>query len=104
MRATHWDVVPVVVQDPVWEQSFPAVAGVLIPFAPSGGGESALVRLTSAEVAALRREHEERLARLLRLFRGAGFDPLVLGTSSPTEVDTAFLRWAERRRLRRRRQ
>jgi uncharacterized protein (DUF58 family) len=104
MRATHWDVVPVVVQDPVWEQSFPAIPGVLVPFASADGGESALVRLTSAEVAALQREHEERLAGLLRLFRGAGFDPLVLGTSSPTEVDTAFLRWAERRRLRRRRQ
>jgi uncharacterized protein (DUF58 family) len=104
MRATHWDVVPVVVQDPVWEQSFPDVAGVLIPFTSADDSETALVRLSSAEVAELRRENEERLARLLRLFRSAGFDPLVLGTSSPTEIDTAFLRWAERRRLRRRRQ
>jgi hypothetical protein len=77
---------------------------VLIPFASADRAGSGLVRLTTAEVAALRRDHEERLARLLRLFRGAGFDPLVLGTSSPTEIDTAFLRWAERRRLRRRRQ
>jgi hypothetical protein len=104
MRATHWDVVPVVVQDPVWEQSFPDVAGVLIPFTSADDSETALVRLSSAEVAELRRENEERLARLQRLFRSAGFDPLVLGTSSPTEIDTAFLRWAERRRLRRRRQ
>jgi uncharacterized protein (DUF58 family) len=104
MRATRWDVVPVVIQDPVWEQSFPDVAGVLIPFAADDASETALVRLTSTEVATLRREHEERLARMLRLFRSAGFDPLVLGTSSPTEIDTAFLRWAERRRLRRRRQ
>jgi hypothetical protein len=88
----------------VWEQSFPDVPGVLIPFASAEGSETALVRLSSAEVAQLRRENEERLARLLRLFRGAGFDPLVLGTSSPTAIDTAFLRWAERRRLRRRRQ
>ena len=40
------------------------------------------------------------LEKTLRRFRGAGFDPLVIGTSSPAEVDTAFLRWAERRRLR----
>jgi uncharacterized protein (DUF58 family) len=104
MRAAYWDVVPVVVQDPLWEQSFPDVPGLLIPFAAADGSETELVRLTVAEVATLRRENEERLARLLRRFRSAGFDPLVLGTSSPTEIDTTFLRWAERRRLRRRRQ
>jgi uncharacterized protein (DUF58 family) len=104
MRSAYWDVVPVVVQDPLWEQSFPDVPGLLIPFAPADGSETELVRLTAAEVSTLRHENEDRLARLLRRFRGAGFDPLVLGTSSPTEIDTAFLRWAERRRLRRRRQ
>jgi uncharacterized protein (DUF58 family) len=104
MRAAYWDVVPVVVQDPLWEQSFPDVPGLLIPFAAADGSAPELVRLTVAEVATLRHENEERLTRLLRRFRSAGFDPLVLGTSSPTEIDTAFLRWAERRRLRRRRQ
>src|SRR5581483_11336903 len=33
LRARGWDVVPVVVQDPVWEQSFPAVGGVVVPLA-----------------------------------------------------------------------
>src|SRR6266850_3709935 len=28
----RWDVVPVVIQDPVWEQSFPPVGGVMVPF------------------------------------------------------------------------
>src|SRR5919202_993654 len=27
-----WDVVPVVIQDPVWEQSFPEVSGIVVPF------------------------------------------------------------------------
>jgi len=103
LGSAHWDVVPVVVQDPVWEQSFPDVPGVLVPFASPDGSEDGLVRLEAGEVSLRRRENEYRLARLLRLFRRAGFDPVVLGTSSPTAVDTAFLRWAERRRLRRRR-
>jgi uncharacterized protein (DUF58 family) len=103
LGAAYWDVVPVVVQDPVWEQSFPDVAGVLIPFASADRATTGLVRLTATEVSSLRRENEERLAKLLRRFRGAGFDPVIIGTSSPLEIDTVFLRWAERRRLRRRR-
>lgn len=103
LRSARWDVVPVVIQDPVWEQSFPDVPGVLIPFADAADADGALVRLEAGETSLRRRENEYRLARLLRLFRRAGFDPVVLGTSSPAAVDTAFLRWAERRRLRRRR-
>jgi uncharacterized protein (DUF58 family) len=102
MRASYWEVVPVVIQDPVWEQSFPDVAGVLIPFASADRSETALVRLSGGDASTLRRENEERLARLLRRFRGAGFDPVLLGSSSPFDVDTTFLRWAERRRRRRR--
>jgi uncharacterized protein (DUF58 family) len=104
LRSAHWDVVPVVVQDPIWEQSFPEIAGVLVPFTPAAAGEELLVRLTAGEVSLRRRENEIRLEKLLRRFRGAGFDPVVLGTSAPAAVDATFLRWAERRRLRRRRQ
>jgi hypothetical protein len=92
----------VIIQDPVWEQSFPDVAGVLIPFASPDGEETGLVRLTAGDVSTLRRENEERLARLVRRFRSAGFDPVLLATSSAFDVDTTFLRWAERRRRRRR--
>jgi uncharacterized protein (DUF58 family) len=102
MRAAYWEVVPVIIQDPVWEQSFPDVAGVLIPFASPDGEETGLVRLTAGDVSTLRRENEERLARLVRRFRSAGFDPVLLATSSAFDVDTTFLRWAERRRRRRR--
>ena len=44
-RALRWDVVPVVVQDPVWEQSFPDVGSVVVPVAdPAGGGVRARAR------------------------------------------------------------
>ncbi len=102
LRASRWDVVPVIVQDPTWEQSFPAISGIVLPVSAPGGDE-ALVRLTTTEVATLRRENEARLAGLLRRFRGLGFDPVELGTAEPSAVDATFLRWAERRRRRRRR-
>ena len=37
MLAAGWDVVPVVVQDPVWERSFPDVGGVTLPLADPDG-------------------------------------------------------------------
>jgi hypothetical protein len=76
---------------------------VLVPFASADRGEAGLVRLSSEETAQLKERNEARLALLLRRFRGDGFDPIVLSSSSVTNVDTAFQRWAERRRLRRRR-
>ena len=97
-----FDVVPVIVQDPTWEQSFPPVAGVLVPFA-SPGGERGVVRLTVREVRERRAANEARLTRTVTGFRRLGFDPLVLGTSAPAAVDAAFLGWAERRRALRRR-
>ncbi len=101
-RRALLDVVPVVVQDPTWEQSFPPVHGVLIPFA-SVDGDEAPVRLTAAEAEHRRDQNEKRLEKLLARFRRLDFDPILLGTAEPETVDAAFLRWAERRRRRRRR-
>ena len=41
LRARAWDVTPVVVQDPTWEQSFPAVGGIAIPFVDAAATLSA---------------------------------------------------------------
>ena len=47
--AAHgWDVVPVVIQDPVWEQSFPDVAGAALPVADPATAALELVRLSRA--------------------------------------------------------
>src|SRR5256885_402047 len=40
----RWDVVPVVIQDPVWEQSFPDVSGVVVPLADPATGRVSYVR------------------------------------------------------------
>ena len=34
----RWDIVPVVIQDPTWEQSFPDVNGIVVPLRDPGGG------------------------------------------------------------------
>jgi hypothetical protein len=99
--AHGWDLVPVVIQDPDWEQSFPAVAGIGLPIADPRTGKVSLVRLTARQAGELRAAHEERLRRLLAEHVSLGLDPVVIGTSEPAEVDSAFIAWAEIRRQRR---
>lgn len=88
-----WDVVPVVIQDSVWERSWPDVAGVGVPVADAG-----LVRLGQRQVTRLRAEHEERYAALLAELQSVGLRPVELASSDPFAVDEAFLAWAEERR------
>jgi uncharacterized protein (DUF58 family) len=100
-RSRRWDVVPVIVQDRVWDQSFPLLSGVLVPFDNPETGKRGSVRLSSAEAHERQRSNEDRLRRLTRGFRQLEFDPVLLDTSDPYEIDTAFIRWATRRSVRR---
>jgi uncharacterized protein (DUF58 family) len=93
-----WDLVPVVIQDPIWEQSFPAVGGIGVPIAEPRTGVVALVRLSRRQAAKRREANEQRLAGLLVDFGALGMQPVVLGTSEPERVDAAFIAWAEQRR------
>lgn len=88
-----WDVVPVVIQDPVWERSWPDVAGVGIRVAGAG-----LVRLGRRKAARLRAAHEERYVALLAELHSVGLRPVELDSSDSYAVDEAFLAWAEERR------
>ena len=56
--------IPVVVQDPVWERSFPDVSGVTLPLADPDDGTPSLVRLSRREARARRELNEQRAARL----------------------------------------
>ena len=98
LRARRWDVVPVIVQDPLWEQTFPAVGGVVLPLADPETGLVQDVWLTARESRARARANERRLDELLARFRRLSFDPVVLGTSDPREIAVSFEAWAERRR------
>jgi hypothetical protein len=95
-----WDIVPVVVQDPVWERSFPDVSGVTLPLADPDDGTSSLVRLTRKETRARRDSNEQRAGRLDHALRDFELDPVTITTSDSHAVHGAFLAWAERRRSR----
>jgi hypothetical protein len=95
--ARGWDVVPVVIQDPVWERSFPDAAGVGLPVVVARGGSVSLVRLGRGQIARRRAANERRYAALMDTVRALGLEPVELTTSDPLEIDLAFLAWAEER-------
>jgi uncharacterized protein (DUF58 family) len=96
----RWDVVPVVIQDPVWEQSFPPVGSLVLPLADARG-RGRPVRLRPAEVDARRDEHERRRERLVDEFRTLGIEPILVSSSDRAEIFRAFLAWADEREFRR---
>jgi uncharacterized protein (DUF58 family) len=93
----RWDLVPVVVQDPLWDRSFPDVARLVVPFVDPETGCVARARLNDREVGELRAAHEARYAELRQLFRTAGIEPVELSSDRPQDVLAAFLAWADRR-------
>ena len=88
----RWEIVPVVIQDPVWEQGFPDVAGAVIPFEQVG-----LVRLTAGDVERHRSENEERRRNLLHELRALDLDPVLISSHEPRDVLFSFLTWADQR-------
>ena len=96
-----WDVIPVVIQDPTWEQSFPDVSGIVVPLRDARTGRVTHVRLTKKEAAARKRAHEERLLALIDELALLDLDPVLISSSEPSEVLASFLDWTEFRRARR---
>jgi Protein of unknown function DUF58 len=92
-----WDLVPVIVQDPVWEQSFPDVAGALLPLVDPGTGRISYVRLDAREVESRREANRARLEWLQTDFLGLEFDTILIGDSDYDAVYASFLGWAEDR-------
>jgi uncharacterized protein (DUF58 family) len=86
------DVVPIVVQDPTWERSFPDVGGSVLPL-PAGPS-----RLTRAEATRRRGLNEARFAELLAHFDALDLEPILVEESQPDALLERFLCWAELRR------
>jgi len=93
------DPVPVVIQDPVWELSFPDVPGTVLPLVDAAGGSVRPTRLGRREIGRRQRENEERRARLEAGFDRLGLTAVALGSSEPGAILSAFVTWAESRRL-----
>jgi len=95
------DIVPVIVQDPTWEQGFPDVSGVVVPMRDPRSGRMTDVRVTRREAAARRAANEERLGALLAQLESLGLDPVLVSSSDSVDILAAFLDWADLRNLRR---
>ena len=95
----RWELVPVIIQDPQWERTFPDVGGISVPYAdPTGGGISPIY-VTRREATALRREHEQRYDALIRGFRSLGLEAVGVDTHDIGDMLGAFLRWADLRMM-----
>ena len=97
----RWDVVPVIIQDPTWEQSFPEVQGIVVPLRDPRTGRISPVRLRTKEAALRRAANEERLEVFLERLRDLDIDPVLVSSADPAEILTSFLEWTELRRVRR---
>jgi uncharacterized protein (DUF58 family) len=95
--AYRWDVVPVIVQDPVWEQSFPQVDRLVVPFAEPGTGRIRHVRLRRDEAGARRAANEARLDARRNELRQLGLEPIVIGSAAEADVLRALTDWGETR-------
>jgi uncharacterized protein (DUF58 family) len=95
----RWELVPVLIQDPIWERTFPDVGGITVPYVDPADGHVVPVYLTRHEAAQLRRDHESRWDGLVRDFRSLGIEPVVAHTHHVGELLSAFLRWADVRQM-----
>jgi uncharacterized protein (DUF58 family) len=95
----RWELVPVVIQDPVWERTFPDVGGVTIPYADPATGRAVPVLLTMKEAARRREQNEARWNQLVRDFRSLGTEPVAVTSHDFGGVLDSFLRWADLRQM-----
>ncbi|HEY2072725.1 MAG TPA: DUF58 domain-containing protein [Gaiellaceae bacterium] len=95
----QWELVPVVIQDPVWERSFPDVGGIAIPYAEPGSGRVVPTYVTDAEAAGIREAHEARWGALVRDFRSLGIEPVEAASHEYADLLSSFLRWADLRQM-----
>lgn len=94
-----WEVVPVLIQDPVWEQSFPDISSVVVPLAEPGSGKLRLVRLSRREARERRAANEARTQETIAELEALGLEPIVITTTDRDEILTRFLEWTELRQV-----
>ena len=95
----RFEIVPVVVQDPIWEQSFPDVSGTAVPFVDAATGSVSLAALREYEAAERREANEARFRQLVREFHALAMDPVVVSSHEHRDVVFSFLSWADQRLL-----
>jgi hypothetical protein len=95
----RWELVPVMIQDRIWERSFPDIGGITVPYADPETGRVHPVYLTRREARRLCVSHEHRWDGLVRTFRSLGLEPVVAHSHDLGDMLAAFLRWADLRQM-----
>jgi uncharacterized protein (DUF58 family) len=90
----RWDVVPVVIQDPIWEQSFPDVTGVVVRLVDPRHGRVRAGRFRAHEVAERRAANEQGRSALLERLRELELEPVLVSSDDRDDILEAFLEWA----------
>lgn len=93
----RWDIVPVLVQDPTWERSFPDVGGIVVPFIDPATKRVRHAALTTRVVEERQEANEKRFATTVSAFRSLDLEPVVLSSPDVAHSVNEFLRWADRR-------
>jgi len=93
----RWELVPVIIQDPIWERTFPDVSGISVPYAEPASGRVVPIHITRREAVALKVEHEERWQGLIDGFRSLGIEAVAVHSHDLGAMLDAFLRWADLR-------
>jgi hypothetical protein len=94
-----WDVIPVVLQDPLWEQSFPNVAGVVLPIWDPDAQRMRPTFLTRRACTERRSANEQRFREIVETFDRLGLDAILLSGSDGECIYQAFHDWADARRF-----
>lgn len=95
----EWDLVPVVLTDPLWEMSFPVeVGGLTVPVAGEDGWIRP-VRLSRADARERRARNEFAFDYLMCSFRDARLPAVVIPSAEPAAITAAFLDWSDERVL-----
>ncbi len=92
---SRWDVVPVIIQDPLLEASFPVWRGkipVCIPFILPNG-KVGFKLFSEKEAKRTKQEHENRFRDIISLFETLSLHPVVLFEAEPEKIYSAFCEW-----------
>lgn len=95
--AHGWDIVPVVIQDPVWEQSFPELPSLVLPVLDPQTGRVALARVSAKDARRRRAANEQRRRQLLADFEALGLTPVLIDSDEPEQILRGFIAWSEAR-------
>lgn len=97
------DLVPVLVQDPLMEQSFPLeLANVEITYVDPLSGRVMRIAFTRRKARELKRRNEQRFRRIQNCFRDLRLDPIVLSSNEQNDIFAELRRWERRRKTERR--